>query len=311
LATGLLGGVLVMLFGQPRRENGSGPDEPRPPECHESCCEDRGSRNVVWRAMEYGFVALPRDIGLSLLVGVVIAGAITALTPPDWWQQHVGGGILSIVVMMAVGIPIYVCASASVPIAAGLIHLGASPGAALAFLVAGPATNAATISTIWKLMGGRTVALYLSTIVTSAVGGGLLLDWLMSAMHGVVPPLAAEHVHEAGASGWLSAFWAILLLAVVVFSYLRRPAAEPYPGAAALGEADLSPPPESLQLVVTGMTCEHCAAAVRRALAECPGVATVEVDLAAGRAVVGGAGLDVQCLVAAVGAAGYQAAKRD
>ena len=92
---------------------------------------------------------------------------------PTKWQPYLGGGILSILLMMALGIPLYVCASASVPIAAGLIHLGASPGAALAFLIAGPATNAATITTVWKLLGGRTAILYLLTIAISAVGGGL------------------------------------------------------------------------------------------------------------------------------------------
>ena len=97
--------------------------------------------------------------------------------------------------MMLLGVPLYVCASASVPIAAGLIHAGASPGAALAFLISGPATNAATITTVWKLLGQRTALLYLLAVVISAVGGGLLLDWLMPAMHAVVPPLA-DHAHE-------------------------------------------------------------------------------------------------------------------
>lgn len=172
---------------------------------------------MVRRALEYGFVALPRDIGLALLVGVVIAGAITAITPPNQWQPYLGGGVLAMVLMMALGIPIYVCASASVPIAAGLIHLGASPGAALAFLIAGPATNAATIATVWKLLGGRTALLYLLTIAISAVAGGLTLDWLMPTFHAVTPPTA--HVHEAMGFDWLSTFWAILLLAIVAFSY--------------------------------------------------------------------------------------------
>jgi uncharacterized protein len=223
LVSGLLGGLLVMLFDKHGRYGGTAADESKPPECHECCCAEKGSRNVVWRALEYGFVALPRDIGLALLVGVVIAGAISALTPPNAWQPYLGGGILSIVLMMALGIPIYVCASASVPIAAGLIHMGASPGAALAFLVAGPATNAATIATVWKLMGRRTVFLYLLTVAVSAVGGGLLLDWLMPAMHAAVPPLAAEHVHHHAGMDLLAAFWAVLLLAVLAYSYAAKP----------------------------------------------------------------------------------------
>jgi uncharacterized membrane protein YraQ (UPF0718 family) len=167
--------------------------------------------------LEYGFVTLPRDIGVPLLIGVVFAGAIGAVASPDQWKPYLGHGVLSIVLMMALGIPIYVCASASVPIAAGLIHLGASPGAALAFLIAGPASNGATITTVWKLLGPRTVFLYLLTIAVSAVGAGVALDWLLPTMQITVPDLN-EKCHDAMSGGWVSAFWAILLLAVLGFS---------------------------------------------------------------------------------------------
>ena len=192
--TGLLGGVLVWWFGEPEPERQNGETANH---CHESCCTGRGRRNVVRRALEFGFVVLPRDIGLPLLAGVVVAGTISALVPPKFVPTYLGGGIVSIAAMMLLGLPLYVCALASVPIAAGLIHAGASPGAALAFLISGPASNAATLATVWKLFGRRTTLLYLLAIVLSAIGGGLLLDWLMTALHASVPPLAGamQHVH--------------------------------------------------------------------------------------------------------------------
>ncbi|MCE5267430.1 MAG: permease, partial [Planctomycetaceae bacterium] len=132
LATGLVGGFLVMIFAQ--RQGANGEQDHEPTECTESCCTGKRSSGRIRRALEYGFVTLPRDIGLPLLAGVVIAGAITALVPqPNELRPYLGGGILSILLMMAIGVPLYVCASASVPIAAGLIYLGASHGAALAF----------------------------------------------------------------------------------------------------------------------------------------------------------------------------------
>ncbi len=247
LATGLLGGLLVMLLAQSNHcchcnhhdPNGSNdPNDPNEPKggespcchegrhesCHESCCTERGSKNVVRRALEYGFITLPRDIGVPILVGVVVSGVIVSQTSPDLWKPYLGGGVLSIAAMMLLGIPLYVCASASVPIALGLIHLGASPGAALAFLIAGPASNASTIATIWKLLGKRTVLLYLATIAASAVGGGLILDGLMPAAQ--IVGVAGEHCHDAASGGWLPAFWSILLLGVLAFSYAksRRPA---------------------------------------------------------------------------------------
>lgn len=305
LATGLLGGLLVMLFAQ---SNGLGDHAAEPPaECHESCCSPEGSRrNIVWRALEYGFVTLPRDVGLPLLGGVVIAGAITAFLPSDQWKPYLGGGILSILLMMALGIPIYVCASASVPIAAGLIHAGASPGAVLAFLIAGPASNAATITTIWKLLGRRTVLLYLLTIVLSAVAAGLLLDWLLPTLQVKVPDLSEES-HAAMHGSWVSAFWALLLLAVLAYSYLaaylpkRKKAAEVSEGHAHQSGG----PSQQLVLAVDGMTCSHCVATVSGALRKCHGVASVEVDLGKGTAVVRGEHLRAEQLAAAVVDAGY------
>ncbi|MEN6450297.1 MAG: SO_0444 family Cu/Zn efflux transporter [Thermoguttaceae bacterium] len=299
LATGLLGGLLVMLVAQNGKQEAT--DAHEHGECTDACCKGDRSRGRLRRMLEHGFVTLPRDVGLPLLIGVVIAGAITALVPqPNELRPYLGGGILSILLMMAVGVPLYVCASASVPIAAGLIHLGASPGAALAFLIAGPATNAATIATIWKLLGKRSAALYVFTIAISAVGGGLLLDWLMPAAHAAVPPLAptGHHVHGEMGPMWLSTFWAIVLLGVLAFSYMKRPAAERSSG---------EPAAENLELAIAGMTCQHCVAAVRRALTACRGVTAVEVDLARGRAMVFGDDLDRGQLVAAVATVGFRA----
>jgi hypothetical protein len=302
LVTGLLGGLLVMLFGGSNGAASEGSAKSR--DCTDACCAQKGRRNIVRRALEYGFVVLPRDIGAPLLVGVLIAGAISALVQPNELQPYLGRGILSIIIMMAIGIPIYVCASASVPIAAGLIHLGASPGAALAFLIAGPATNAATITTIWKLLGGRTAGLYLLTIALSAIGGGLTLDWLMPAMSATVPTMAA-HAHETMGGDW---FWAVVLLAVLAVSYLAKPRAEPPAGDTESAPPDESRPPQQrLELAISGMTCDHCAAAVTRALSECPGVTSAQVDLAAGWAVVSGEQLNVQRLIDSVNALGYRA----
>jgi copper chaperone CopZ len=256
---------------------------------------------------------LPRDIGGALLFGVLVAGAITAIVPTDnQLQPYLGGGIVSILIMMAVGVPLYVCASASVPIAAGLIHLGASPGAALAFLISGPATNAATITTTWKLMGRRTALLYLLTVVISAVGCGLLLDGLFSLVQIALPHLdSGIHHHDMGEGGWFSAFWAIVLLAVIAFSYLRLPRKES--GSILLDDATNveSNPREAADLVhlafaVSGMTCGHCAETIGRTLRQSPGVSRVEVNLKEGRATVAGEHLDPTRLIAAVNALGYE-----
>lgn len=307
LLGGLMGGTLIMLFDRQEDDSAKGYSEPKP--CTESCCANPKRRNVVVRVLEYGFVTLPRDIGPALLLGVLIAGVISAVVQPNELQPYLGGGFLSLVIAMAIGIPLYVCASASVPIAVGLIHLGASPGTALAFLIAGPATNAATITMIWRLLGRRAALLYLATIAISAVAGGWTLDLLSSSMPDFLHSCTAEHVHETMAGPWSTAFWAILLLAVLAFSYFAKKQAE---AAEAMLESDLGEieegPRQRLELSITGMTCGHCAEAVAQALRHCGGVESVQVDLKAGRAVVVGESLNVELLIATVAAAGYRAA---
>jgi copper chaperone CopZ len=249
--------------------------------------------------VRYGFVTLPRDIGPALLVGIVIAGAMAALVPQDQLHKYFGGGILSILMLMAVGVPVYVCATASVPIAAGFMHLGASPGAALAFLIAGPATNAATLATIWKVLGRRTAVLYLGTVAVSAVVCGLLIDWLMPLAAAAMPQLGG-HDHAGAGGGWPVHAWAIALLAVLAISYRAKDAHEREHVAGEEGTTG-----ERLELRVVGMTCSHCAESVGRALAESDGVLSADVDLRTGRAVVVGNYLDRRKLVAAITELGY------
>jgi uncharacterized protein len=189
----------------------------------------------------------------------------------------------------------------------------------LAFLIAGPASNAATITTVWKLLGRRTVLLYLLTIAISAVGAGLLLDWLLPTMQIKVPDLG-EKCHDAMKGGWVSASWAIALLAALAYSYAAtywqrnkgKRAEEVVAGHSHESETPslrLSPSPSSpdqrLELAIDGMTCAHCVATVTRALKELHGVESVQIDLATGRAVIAGQHLNPRELVAAIDQAGY------
>jgi len=219
LVTGIVGGSLVQLFGETDRTDEL--HEIKPDTCTDACCEGRQQNGVLLRALRYGFITLPRDVGPALGVGILIAGAMAALVPEDQLHAYVGGGILSILVLMAVGVPVYVCATASVPIAVGFMHVGASPGAALAFLIAGPATNAATLTTIWKVLGRRTTLLYVATVAASAVVCGLLLDWLIPAAEAALPQLGT-YAHAQPESGWLFHASAICLIVVLAFSYRSK-----------------------------------------------------------------------------------------
>jgi uncharacterized protein len=313
LITGLLGGGLVHLFGE--RDSRAAAGQPvKAKTCERSCCADKDKHNFMVRALRFGFLTLPRDIGKPLLFGVLIAGVIGAVLPADALKPYFGNEILSILMMILVGIPLYVCATASVPIAASLIYMGISPGAALAFLIAGPATNVATISTVWKLLGKRTALLYLLTIALSAVVCGLALDGVMSLVSLHIPELTSHTHHHTEEVGWISTASAIALLLMIGVSYVWPNAADarererehdygnPHASTETGGHAS-----QRLELTINGMTCSHCAAAVDRAIRECSGVRKVEVDLKNGRAVVEGVNLDSEKIIEAVKSLGYEA----
>lgn len=166
----------------------------------------------------YALVTLPRDIAGSLLIGVLIAGVLTAVIEPDALAPYIGGPI-GLLVMLVIGIPMYVCATGSIPIALAFIHVGASPGAALVFLIAGPATNAATIAVTWKMLGRRTGLLYLVSAAVAALAAGLALDAVAGYVNLGIP-LTAEHAHGLVGPGWMTHVWAALLLGLLAWAYL-------------------------------------------------------------------------------------------
>ena len=180
-------------------------------------------RARVADAARFAFVTLPGDLAGSLLIGVFIAAALMALVPPDALTPYLGGGLLSMLAAVVVGTPLYLCATGSIPVALGLIAVGASPGAALAFLIAGPATNAATLAVTWKLMGARTGLTYLASVVIVAVAAGLALDATFT-VASLGLPAAALHAHEHAAPWWQHVAAAVLLGLLVwpVYKRARR-----------------------------------------------------------------------------------------
>ena len=205
LITGIVGGTFVDIF-----EKTGNTEEHHREKCTDECCNDPKKTGKIVRGLKYGFVTLPRDIGKAMLIGLVIAAFISALVPDGFFAEHLGTGIFAMVVMMFLGIPVYVCATASVPVAAALIMKGLTPGAALVFLMTGPATNAASFVTIWKVLGRRTAITYILTVAGCALLGGILLDWFAK---GVSFEIAMRH-------GWMLPNIIKYASAVVLFAVI-------------------------------------------------------------------------------------------
>jgi uncharacterized membrane protein YraQ (UPF0718 family)/copper chaperone CopZ len=312
LVTGVVGGSLVQAFGE---RNGAAPaDSEIASGCAmDGCCEDEvAHRHSFGDAMRYGFVTLPRDIGRALLVGVLLSGLISALIAPDALRAYLGGGLLPILAAMAIGVPLYVCATASTPIALSLIVAGLSPGAALAFLISGPATNSAALTTLWKVLGRRTTVIYLATVAFGAIGVGLLVDGFVAS--GVVPVSALidtagaaatghEHHGSAGFGRLLQQASAVALLLVVGYALRPRPTAAPETEPA----EDTSTDPSSVvEMQVKGMRCNGCVQSLTRALVGVTGVSDVAVRLEDGTARVTGSCVAGEELLEAVNSLGFE-----
>jgi len=215
LISGFIGGTAVSLA------DGSGDGGQAAETCQAECCNPSSTRGRFARAMAYGFDTLVRDVAKPLIVGILIGGAIAAWVPRESLEPYLGGGPVAMLIALALGLPVYVCATASVPIAAAMLVAGASPGVALVFLMTGPASNAATISTIWKLMGRRTALIYLVTVALTALAAGAVLDWMV-----FKPGQPAMSMAHEMLPGWVLTASAVALLVLILVSLLRRPPAD-------------------------------------------------------------------------------------
>lgn len=251
-------------------------------------------RNRWAGALRHAFVVLPRDIAVPFLIGLLVAGAISALVPVDFFSKTLGVGIMPILIMMVVSIPLYVCATGSVPIAAAMIGKGITPGAALAFLIAGPATNSATIAIIWKVMGRRTAVIYLVVVALASVLSGLLMDYVFLASS--IPLQTGGMLMLPQGVKVASALILLALMAVALLKAKRSSA----PIDAALKAENRA------TLSIEGMTCENCAERVEQALKTCRGVKRAVINRRKGTATVYGRDFDMDLLRSAVERAGYK-----
>ncbi len=183
LVTAAVAGIGENLFGK------KGVEEAPPPPNGEAVPPLPFGQRAA-QGIAYAFNDLLDDMAKWLAGGLLIAGVIAAVLPDGFFTAAGRHELLSMFVMLGVGIPLYICATASTPIAAALLLKGLSPGAALVFLLAGPATNPASLAVVGKMLGRRSLAIYLGAIALCAVGMGLLLNRLYEWM-GIAPAALA------------------------------------------------------------------------------------------------------------------------
>jgi uncharacterized membrane protein YraQ (UPF0718 family)/copper chaperone CopZ len=227
-----------------------------------------------------------------LLFGIVLSAALSTWLPPDAFAGFAAQATIgAFVAVLLLSLPLYVCATASVPIAAALVAAGMPTGAAMVFLMAGPATNTATLGAVWRAFGARVLAVYLGTIIVGSIGFGLMYEQLFGAL-----TVAAVHAHEhAGLASQLAA--GVLVLSMVWFAWEDV--------AARIAKARAPKEAPKRELAIEGMSCGGCAGKLERQLLATEGVDAAEVRIADHRAVITGT-IDLERIRQAVKDAGFE-----
>jgi uncharacterized membrane protein YraQ (UPF0718 family) len=179
IVSAIAAGLMIAAFG---RESQLDPI----PAFEKSCCHKKAVTSIgfwhqAWAVLTFGYGQLLRDFMIWLLIGLFFASLIQTLMPAGFLAQY-GQGVLAMMVIVLVSIPMYICATASTPIAVGMLLAGITPGAALVFMLTGPATNIATLMVIKNELGKRELMLYLIAIVFTAILSGLTLDYIIDVM---------------------------------------------------------------------------------------------------------------------------------
>ena len=262
LVTGICGGLLVNRWVK---------NDDVTAVVSDVCTIERG--NPLWRVLKYAYFDMMQDIGLRLFIGLLLAALINVVVPDEFFLTFGHQPLLQMLVILIVAVPMYICSTGSIPIAAALMLKGLSPGAALVMLMAGPAVNIASILVVRKSLGRRFTWIYLLTIVGFAVLFGLLINALGISAFGMIESCgmhsACCHSEAASPSVFQIICSSLLLLFIIIalsmkfFSRFKK-------------QQDL--PEGTVVYTVEGMHCSHCKASVEQAVGSLEGVISAEAN---------------------------------
>lgn len=284
LVTGICGGLLVNRLVSADDDGGQSGG---------SCRVEKGSR--LWRVLKYAYFDMIQDIGLRLVIGLLLAALINVAVPDEFFLTFGSHPLLQMLVILAIAVPMYICSTGSIPVAAALMMKGLSPGAALVMLMAGPAVNLASILVVRKSLGRRFTLIYILTIVVFSILFGLLINAI-----GIGAELSVRGadccgmpIHKPGIFRTICSALLILFILIALsmkfFSRFKRQ--EAVNGTAVY--------------TVEGMHCNHCKAAVEKAVGGLKGVTAAEVNLGAKTVTVTGT-VDAAAVRKAVEQAGFE-----
>lgn len=225
----------------------------------EKIVDNPKKENKISLMFRYAFVEFLQDISKWLIIGLLLAAVISVLIPDNFFEQYIGNDYLSMLIILLASVPLYVCATGSVPIVAVLLLKGLSPGAALVFLMAGPATNIATITVIGKVMGKKALFSYLFSIIFGAVAFGIILDNFFPREIFYQTITYSSH-HHGFLPEWFKMASTIILSALLINGIIRK---------YIISNKKSN---DMKTIIVKGMTCNHCKANVENNLIKISGI---------------------------------------
>ena len=187
-------------------------------ESHEAT-EPQSLKEKIHETFEYAFVEMMQDVGKWLVIGLLIAALITVAVPNEWLAALHDYKLLNMLIVLAVAIPMYICATGSIPIAVSLMAKGLTPGAALVLLMAGPAVNSASMLVIGKVFGKRTLWFYLLSIIIGAVAFGLGIDYLLPQDWFAVQGSFVDAAHGAHGLSVMDWIWIAILVVLLLNAF--------------------------------------------------------------------------------------------
>ncbi len=270
--------------------------------CDGNCKVSSKQHSKIYTMFKYAFVDFLQDISQWLIIGLLLAAFISVLIPDDFFTQYINNDIVGILIILVASIPLYICATSSVPIAAVLLMKGLSPGAALVFLMAGPATNAATITVLNKVLGKKTMWIYLISIISGAVLFGLFIDNVLPHewfnLGKLTETITGYHNHWH-LPKWLQSTSSILLLLLIMNGYVQKYI---YKKKTIKNEDNMN----EKVITVHGMSCNHCKNNVEKNLSTLNNIDLVEVNLEQKKVRIKGRNIDLEAIKNTINSLGYE-----
>ena len=274
LTAGLLGGTLVKIF-----------DDEAKSEIEECTHKNKSFKDIF----TYGFITLPQDIAKPLLIGILLASIIAYKPPGDLLSSYIPSGIFELITILILSIPLYVCATASIPIAIAMISKGATLGAALVFLIVGPATNTTSITTMIKILGKKSTAITLLSLIISSLFFGILIDALELSIN-ISADTMMSHNHFSLMNNIITILFLGILLNTIITPFIN---------------SRLSLENTGNQFYVSGITCNNCIDKIKASMEDIS-IFDVHVDLKSSIVTIKDQNIDIELVKNRINSLGFR-----